>query len=239
MMADQIKILYEDKNYLAIDKPSGLLVHADGHSGEPTVVDWVLRERLEVKGVGEEQRLRSGEVIERPGIVHRLDADTSGVLIIAKNQRSFLHLKEQFKERKVQKIYNALVYGWMKEKSGIIDRPVGKSRKDFRLWSAQRGAKGQMREAITEYEVLNEGELSGEKVSLLEVRPRTGRTHQIRVHLKAIHHPIVCDSLYAPKQDCLGFSRLMLHAKSISFEKITGGSLEVKSELPEEYKVLA
>lgn len=238
-LLENIKILYEDEDYVAIDKPAGLLVHADGVSEEPTLVDWILRERPEVKEVGEEQKLRTGEVIERPGIVHRLDAETSGVLVVAKNQKAFLHLKEQFKERKVQKIYNALVYGALKEKSGTIERAIGKSRKDFRLWSAQRGAKGQMREAITEFEVLKEGQVKGENVSLLEVRPKTGRTHQIRVHLKAIHHPVVCDKLYAPKHDCLGFSRLMLHAKEIVFEEVGGNNIKIESQMPEEFQGLA
>lgn len=242
---DQIKVLHEDDNYLVIDKPSGLLVHPDGSSDAPTLTDWIRGNYPQIKNVGETQVLRTGKIIERPGIVHRLDAQTSGVLVIAKNQKSFLHLKSQFKERSVQKEYIALVYGHLpaqagiKEKKGVIDRSIGKSRKDFRLWSAQRGAKGQMREAITEYEVLKEGEMKGEKVSLLEVRPKTGRTHQIRVHLKAIHHPVVCDKLYAPKHNCLGFSRLMLHAKAISFKEIGGNNIRIESQTSENFQDLA
>ena len=237
-LLDEVKVLYEDENYLAIDKPTGLMVHPDGLSEDPTLVDWIVKNHPDIQNVGEDQISRTGEIIKRPGIVHRLDADTSGVLIVAKSQDAFLHLKDQFKEREVQKIYNALVYGYLKEKEGIIDRPIGKSRKNFRLWSAQRGAKGEMREAVTEYEVLKEGEINSEPVSLLEVRPKTGRTHQIRVHLKAIHHSVVCDSLYAPKQDCLGFSRLMLHARAISFEGLGGKAIKAESPLPKEFQIL-
>ncbi len=226
----KIEILYEDENIVAINKPTGLVVHSDGRTNEPTVVDWILENYPEIKYVGENM---GG--IERPGIVHRLDRDTSGVLIIAKNQESFEHLKEQFKERLVEKKYNAFVYGKLKEKEGIIDRPIGRSASDFRKKSAQRGAKGELREAITEYKVLNEND----DVSFLEVKPKTGRTHQIRVHFKAIHHPIVCDSIYAPKGECLlGLNRLALHASSVSLDLIDGNKISIDTPLPEEFENL-
>ncbi|MBU4479936.1 RluA family pseudouridine synthase, partial [Patescibacteria group bacterium] len=221
----KIKIIYEDKNIVVINKPAGLVVHSDGKTQEPTVADWVLKNYPETENVGEPLILSSGEIIKKPGIVHRLDRDTSGILLVAKNQKSFLFLKEQFQNRTIQKSYRAFVYGEMKNDEGIIDRPIGRSSGDFRKWSAQRGARGKMREAITEYKVLKRG--SG--FSFVEVNPKTGRTHQIRVHFKAINYPIVFDKLYAPKKNVLsstshnlGFDRLALHAYSLEFNLPSG-----------------
>jgi len=238
-----IEILYEDKDVVAINKPAGLVVHPDGRTEEQTVVDWILKKYPEMKEVGEPLRLRLGqaneEIIHRPGIVHRIDRDTSGVLLIAKNQKAFEHVKNQFQERAIEKIYNAFVYGRMDDEEGIIDRSIGKSKKDFRLWSAQRGARGEMRDAITEYKVLERTEtISGnDGFSYVELKPRTGRTHQIRVHLKAINHPVICDELYAPKRaPALGFTRLALHARSVSFITLHGEKVTVESPLPDDFE---
>ena len=187
------KIIYEDDYVLALNKPSGLMVHTDGRSKELTLVDWINQNYPDLKEVGEEQTLQSGEVIKRPGIVHRLDKDTSGVIIVAKTKEAHAFLKEQFQNRKVQKIYNAVVWGkFLAEKmTGTIEKPIGKSAGDFRKWSAEHGAKGELREAVTEYKVLAQNK----DFAYLEVKPKTGRTHQIRVHLKSISHPVVCDKL--------------------------------------------
>ncbi len=140
---------------MVINKPAGLVVHADGRTEEATVVDWILETYGEdIKEVGEPITLKTGEILYRPGIVHRIDRDTSGVLVIAKNQKAFEHLKQQFQDRYVEKTYNAFVYGEMKEEEGTIDRPIGKSTQDFRMWSAQRGARGELRDAVTEYKLL-------------------------------------------------------------------------------------
>ena len=144
-----ISIIYEDKNIVAINKPSGLVVHSDGKTEEPTVVDWVLKNYPETKDVGEPLVLNDGKEIKRPGIVHRLDRDTSGILLIAKNQESFLHLKKQFQNRTIQKTYRAIVYGRVKNDEGVIDRPIGRSKKDFRRWTAQRDIRGKESEAVT------------------------------------------------------------------------------------------
>lgn len=227
-----VPTLYEDDHVVVVNKPSGLVVHSDGRTGEPTLADWVLEHYPGTKDVGE-PLVRDGVTILRPGIVHRLDRDTSGVLVIAKDQKTFGHLKRQFQEREVTKVYHAFVYGDVKKDEGVIDRPIGKSKKDFRQWSAQRGARGEMREAITEYRVLGRG--GG--ASYLEVRPATGRTHQIRVHLKAIHHPVVCDPLYAPKQPALlGLSRLALHASSLTFTLPSGKALTVEAPLSDDMR---
>ncbi|MCR4334445.1 MAG: RluA family pseudouridine synthase [Patescibacteria group bacterium] len=228
----QIPILYEDNDYVAINKPSGLVVHADGRSDNYTLTDWILEKYPEIKDVGEPIVTTDGKIINRPGIVHRIDRETSGVLIIAKNKKAHQYLKEQFQNREVQKKYNAFVYGELKDEDGIISRPIGRSKNDFRLWSAQRGARGLMREAETYYTVLNKGD----GFSYIEVLPKTGRTHQIRVHFKAIHYPVVCDRLYAPKRPCgLGFSRLALHASKISFTNIEGKKIVIEAPLPEDF----
>jgi len=228
-----IKILYEDEYIVAINKPVGLVVHSDGRTNEPTVVDWVLENYPEIKGVGENIETEKG-VIDRPGIVHRLDRDTSGVLLVTKTQESFEYIKEQFKENTISKTYNAFVYGKLKEAEGVIDRPIGRSASDFRKKSAQRGAKGELRESVTEYKTLKESD----DVSFLELYPKTGRTHQIRVHLKAVHHPVVCDKLYAPKGDCLlGLDRLALHSRNIALELPNGEKISIESPLPESFEM--
>lgn len=226
-------ILFENDDVIAVNKPTGLVVHPDGRTDERTLVDWILETHPEMKGVGEPLTLQSGEVIDRPGIVHRLDRETSGVLIIAKNQEAFLFLKSQFQNRETKKIYNAFVYGNFKEAEGVIDRPIGRSASDFRRWSAQRGAKGEMRDAITEYTVVK----SIKGFSFVEARPKTGRTHQIRVHFKAIDHPVVSDKLYAPNMPkALGFERLALHARSLTI-MLPGGELKsIEAPLPEDFE---
>tara|TARA_B100000745_G_scaffold110507_1_gene70937 strand:+ start:2944 stop:3690 length:747 start_codon:yes stop_codon:yes gene_type:complete len=233
-------IIFEDDDILIIDKPAGLVVHGDGRTEEPSVADWVLENYPELKEVGEPWMNQEGQMIPRPGIVHRLDRNTSGVMVLAKTQEVFEFLKEQFQERNVKKTYRAWVYGAMKEDEGEIDRPIGKSKKDFRKWSAQPGSRGEQREAHTAWRLLETREEGGEKYSLLELRPTTGRTHQLRVHLKAIHHPIVCDKLYAPRRKCtFGFGRLALHAHTITL--LAKGNKEQKFEapLPADFKAIS
>ena len=225
-------VLFEDDTLLVIDKPAGLMVHTDGRSGDETLVDWILRERPALSGVGESMTLQNGTVIERPGIVHRLDRETSGVMVIAKTQESFFSLKEQFQEHTILKTYNAFVYGTLSEKEGVVNRQIGRSSGNPRIWSAQRGARGTLRDAETAYTVLYEGN----GASFVEASPKTGRTHQIRVHFKAIHNPVVCDKLYAPKQDCLfGFTRLALHARFLSVTTLAGEKRQFEAPLPPDF----
>lgn len=199
------------------------MVHPDGKSKGPFLTDWLLEKFPEIKNIGENW----------PGIVHRLDAGTSGVLVIAKNQPTFLWLKKQFQNRKISKVYNTFVWGEMKDDRGIIDKSIGRSKSDFRQRSAERGKKGKIRDAVTHFVVKKK---SG-GFSFLEVRPKTGRTHQIRVHLKAIGHPVVGDSLYAPKRPlALGFQRLALHAASIEFENPAHKTIAVSAPLPDDFQ---
>jgi len=229
-MENDITIIYEDDDIVAVNKPAGLIVHADGKTSESTLVDWIRKRYPEIESVGEPAHLSDGSIVARPGIVHRLDRDTSGVLLIAKNQETFLFLKDQFQARQIKKMYLALVYGPLKEKKGVIDAPIGKSSKDFRKWSAERGARGMLREATTEYKVL----AKTKDFSYVQLFPKTGRTHQIRVHLKSIGHPVVGDKLYAPKRPCPeGLNRMALHASQITFQSRTGAGITVEVPLPE------
>jgi len=228
-MKKEVQIIYEDENVLAVNKPAGLVVHSDGKTEEITLVDWILKNYPEIKGVGESMELSDGTNIERPGIVHRLDRDTSGVILIAKNQETFLFLKRQFKEREIKKTYRTIVHGAFKEGRGTIDKPIGKSKKDFRRWSTGYDLRGTVRDAVTEYKVL----CGSKEFSHIEVYPKTGRTHQIRVHMKAIQRPIVCDKLYSFKKECvLGLNRTALHALSIKFSLRDGVSIKVEAPLP-------
>ena len=205
-MKKNTKILYKDKDILAIEKPSGILVDT-------------------IK-----------EQYPKFILAHRLDQGTSGVMLLAKNEKAHEYLKKQFQARTIKKVYNAIVNGSVKNDYGIINKPIGRSPKDFRRWLAGRGARGELREAITEYKVLKRFATSV-PFSYLEIRPKTGRTHQIRVHMKYINHPIVCDSLYNPNGKCLkGFKRIALHALSIEFQNLKGKTIKVESKLPTEFQ---
>ena len=231
-----ITILYEDGDVCVIDKPTGLMVHGDGRSTAPTVVDWFLAYTPTARGVGEPGCAGDGTPLERSGVVHRLDRDTSGVLILAKTQEAFIHLKAQFHERQVRKEYRTFVFGTMKERWGTIRRPIGRSNKDFRLRSAERGARGLLRPARTDWEVLTQGR----EHAYLRVLPKTGRTHQIRVHLKAIGRPIIADPLYISKEwegrETLGFIRLALHAYSLTLLLPSGMEKTIVASLPPDFE---
>ncbi|MDZ7726489.1 MAG: RNA pseudouridine synthase [Candidatus Campbellbacteria bacterium] len=227
-------ILLENEHLLAVDKPSGLMVHSDGRTSDPTLVDWIRDKYPKLEEVGELQKVSSGETIKRPGIVHRLDKDTSGVILIAKTQEEFLHLKKQFQEHSIEKEYRAIVAGIVREDIQTISRPIGRSSGDFRKWSAQRGAKGKLRDAETEIEVIDRFA----DLTYISVFPKTGRTHQIRVHLKSIHRPVLCDPLYSfkdtPCPEELG--RMALHARKISFRNLNGDTETVVADMPESFE---
>jgi 23S rRNA pseudouridine1911/1915/1917 synthase len=232
-MAQTISIIYEDKDLVAINKPSGMLVHQDGVSKDKTVTDWVVENYPEAVDVGETETLKNGETIKRPGIVHRLDKETSGVLLICKTKESHEYFKKMFQEKNIKKEYHALVYGVVKNDSGTIEKPIGRHPKDFRKKLAENWARGEMREAVTKYEVAERAKDS----TFIHVHPLTGRTHQIRVHMKSINHPVVCDPLYAPKKSCLfGIERLALHAYKISWLGLNGKAYEAIAPYPEDFK---
>jgi 23S rRNA pseudouridine1911/1915/1917 synthase len=225
-------ILYEDNEVLALGKPAGLVVHSDGKTVEKTLVDWIVKNYPDIKDVGEPAKTSTGEIVPRPGIVHRLDRETSGVMLVAKTEESFQNLKKQFQNHEIKKTYEAFVCGEVKNDEGIIDRPISRSSKDFRAWTAQRGGRGEEREAITEYKVLNRKD----GYSFVQVTPKTGRTHQIRVHFKAINYPLVADTLYGKgRENSLGFQRLALHSKQVSFKGLKGEDHVVTAPYPEDF----
>ena len=223
-MNKDIQIIYEDDNILAVNKPAGLLVH-----GPDSLVDWLIEKYPEIKKVGDPST-SSGQ--ERPGIVHRLDKDTSGILLVAKNQEAFEYLKSQFQDRKIKKKYIALADGKLKTESGTIDLPIAKSKSDFRKKTSVGKTVGKEREAVTEYKVIKKFD----GYTLIEAYPKTGRTHQIRVHLKAIGHPVVCDKLYGPKKKIcpFGLTRQFLHANALEFDLPSGGRIQLEADLPED-----
>ena len=246
-----IKKLYEDDHVVVIAKPAGLMVHPDGRSKEKTVVDWVKRHYPETKGVGEvfvfEESGKTKQIL-RPGIVHRLDKSTSGVLLICKTEEAFRKLKAQFKNHLVKKTYRAFVWGHIKHDTGIIDEPITRSKSDFRARTVpnpfDEDSRGTEREATTRYKVLERliFKHKDEKlpITYVELLPLTGRTHQLRVHCKSIRHPIIDDVLYGPegKPEILG--RTALHAFKLSFVSPKQGPQTVECPLPEDFvKTLA
>lgn len=238
-MKREVEIVYEDEAILAINKPSGLVVHSDGKRNEQTLTDWILERCPSMRGIGEPLILLSGIAVDRPGIVHRLDRDTSGIMILAKNQDAYLFLKKQFQNHEISKVYQAIVYGTLRDEEGVVDLPIARSAKNFRLKSAGlsmvgsgRNLKGTLREAITFWRVLKRFP----DYTYIELYPKTGRMHQIRVHCKAINHPLVCDPLYAPSRVCPNPpGRLALHAYSIEFRHPAGAVIKLEAPLPDDF----
>lgn len=236
----QPKILYQDDDILAINKSAGLLVHGDGKKKEKTknktLVNWLEKKFPSIKNVGEKGFVIDGENVDRSGIVHRLDKDTSGVMLVAKTQKGFDCLKEQFKNREIKKTYHLFVYGTPKDSRGIIDKPIGRSGSDFRARSAENRAKGETREAITQYVVKSSSKISGETYSFVHAMPKTGRTHQIRVHFKLIRHPLVGDKMYSKMLvNKLGFDRTALHSAKVQFTNCEGKEIQIEAPYPEDF----
>lgn len=228
------KILYEDQHLLAVNKPAGLVVHADGRTNESTLVDWVKEHYPELKDIGGLHTLDSERYVERYGIVHRLDRETSGVILIAKDDETFYFLQRQFLDHTIEKTYNAFVHGIPDPREGIIELPIGRSRSDFRRWTTGEDARGTQRSACTAYRTVSTS--TDGKFAIVELSPKTGRTHQLRVHMKALGHPILCDSRYDTPTG-LGFSRLALHALSISVKLPSGEQSTFTAPPPEDFLI--
>ena len=208
-----LPVIFEDENVIVVDKPSGVISHARGkYFDEPSVASFV-RQITKQKG-------------ERAGIVHRLDRATSGVMISAKNQLALSWLQKQFSQRKVKKTYMAIIEGAMPSEEGIIDMPIGRNPSVPKMFHVSESGT----QALTRYQTIK----SNEKFSLLEMSPETGRTHQLRVHLKELHHPIVGDELYGGKQA----SRLLLHASSLEITLPNSERTIFTSPLPAEFNEL-
>lgn len=217
------KIIYEDRSLLIIDKPAGFIVNqAATVKGQKVLQEWLVNKDY----------LLAKSKEYRAGIVHRLDKETSGLIVVAKKKEAFEKLQLAFKERKVAKTYVALVHGKV-EKEGKIEAPVGRL-----PWRRDRfGVLAGGRKATTNYKAVSFYKKDGETFSLIKVYPETGRTHQIRVHLKCLGHPIVSDSFYAgrrtAKKDRAFCPRLFLHASNLSFtHPETGRRVEFSSRLP-------
>lgn len=216
-----------------LDKPAGLIVHRDGRTEERSVAQWLAEHYPALCGVGGEWVSPQGERIALNGLVHRLDRTTSGIVLAAKSDAAFQYLKNEFKERRVEKKYLAYVYGHMGAKEGEIVAEIMRTSEPPKRWYARDCGRSDKRAAITHWRALKEGsDENGEPYSLVELEPKTGRTHQLRVHLAHIGHPIVADHLYAPgKPAILGFSRPALHALSI---RIAGQRYE--APLPPDFR---
>lgn len=223
----QVRVIAEDEHILALFKPAGLSMHPIRSGQAGTLVTWLSTRYPQIMAVGESPM--------RPGIVHRLDKETSGVVIVAKTQSSFVALKSLFQTRAMQKEYLALVYGNIKSPSGTINLPLGRKKGSIKraVPLGKREFGGELREAVTEYEL----HTRYPQHDLLLVKPKTGRTHQIRVHLAALGHPIVGDRLYRFKehrQDPLLPPYQLLHAKGIRFS-LFGKKYRIEAPLPEYY----
>lgn len=230
-----LKIIYEDGDVLVVDKPAGMVIFEERinpsslNSSGPFLINELIKSRPELKNVGEAPRY---------GIVHRLDKDTSGILLVAKNSEVLIFLQKQFKSREVDKKYIALVTGVIKEDSGVVHTLMGRSPQDPRKQKCYPLAPNTQhltpnkREAITEYKVLERFP----SYTLLDVTIKTGRKHQIRCHLTYIHHPIIGDKMYGFKDSPIleGLDRQFLHATTIKIKLPSGGIKEFKSDLPEE-----
>ncbi len=218
------KLIAETPDYLVVEKPAGVVVHPAAGVHEPTLVEGLLAKYPELAGVGDDPT--------RPGLVHRLDRDVSGLMVVARTPEMFQCLKEQFQTRTITKQYLALVVGRVTQEEGTINFPLARSRSKHGKMAARPESSGDTHEAITHYEVVQHFQ----QATLLQVTLETGRTHQIRAHLNALGYPLVGDPLYHPKH--LNFratpGRLFLHAAKLAFNDLTGEHQVFESQLPPE-----
>ncbi len=221
----EIPVVAETEDYVLINKPAGLLVHqASKTKQEPTLVDWLVKRYPDIKSVG---------VSLRPGIVHRLDRDTSGLMVVAKTPTMFEHLKKQFQDRLVKKTYVALVHGRLRQDEGEINQPIGRSRQSGRMAVRPQDTFEQDRPAITRFNVVKRFR---KPYTLVHAYPLTGRTHQIRAHFMAFGHPVVGDLLYTVKKQPskIHMGRHFLHAESLEFTDSAGNAVSHTVPLPPE-----
>ena len=218
-----IEVVYEDKDIIVVNKPKGLVVHPANGNPDGTLVNAIMAIcKDSLSGIG-------GEI--RPGIVHRLDKDTSGLLIVAKNDKAHINMSEQIKNHEVEKTYIALVKGIVKENEATINMPIGRSPKDRKKMAVVKTGK----EAITHFKVLDR--FYKENCTLLEVKIETGRTHQIRVHLSQIGYPVVGDTTYSSGKNKWNIEGQCLHAKSLKFKHpITGKEMFLEAKLPKYFE---
>ena len=233
------KIIFEDQYFLVLDKPAGMVVNnSQTTKGIQTIQDWIGENVSIWKNRKREKGEEFRDFFDRLGIVHRLDKETSGLLLVAKDYKAFRDLQRQFKEREVKKRYLALVHGEVDPKKGTIEASIARSPFDRKKF----GVFLQGKEAKTSYEVLEYSRTKEGSFSLLELTPCTGRTHQIRVHLKFLNYPIFADEKYGgrkrSRKDRLICKRHFLHASFISFtHPYSQKKLEFKSKLPSDLQI--
>jgi len=219
-----VEVVYEDKDIIVVNKPKGMVVHPANGNPDGTLVNAILAMcKDSLSGIG-------GEI--RPGIVHRLDKDTSGLLIIAKNDEAHVKMSKQIQDRLVTKKYIALVKGVVKDDEATIDMPIARSKVDRKKMAVDKDGK----QAVTHFKVIKRYK----RYTLLEIKIDTGRTHQIRVHMAKIGYPVVGDMVYSNGKNEFGVEGQMLHAKSLEFSHpITGKKMHLEAPLPEYFtKVL-
>jgi 23S rRNA pseudouridine1911/1915/1917 synthase len=222
-----IPVIFEDSDILIIDKPSGIVVHPFDFSNEETLVDFLHENYPDTFSIDNSITLQDDRVIKLGGIVHKLDRETSGVMVIAKNKEAFDELKKVFTEHVIEKTYTAVIEGVLEKDSFRIDAPLGRGKRDYKQSTNPLNPRGALREAITDIEVLERRKTT----TLVQLTPRTGRTHQLRAHMASIGHPIVGDIAYGSTNKN---SRIMLHAQRISF-KLENEIQTFATELPVEF----
>jgi len=222
-----VSIIFESENFLIINKPSGLVVHPFDYSIEGTLIDFLMSHSLEIFNINNPITLQDKRIINLGGIVHKLDRDTSGVMVIAKNLATFDELKTQFRNHTIKKTYLALVEGNVQQDEFTIDAPLGRNKKDYKQQVNPTNPRGELRDAVTHVKVVTRNE----KATLIELTPKTGRTHQLRAHMSHIGHPIVGDKAYGSTHDS---ARIMLHAKSLMFD-LFAEKYFFAAENPEEF----
>ncbi len=220
-----VEVIYEDNDIIVVNKPKGLVVHPANGNPDGTLVNALMAIcKDSLSGIG-------GEI--RPGIVHRIDKDTSGILVVAKNDKAHINLSEQIKNHEIEKTYIALVRGIVKENEATINMPISRSTKDRKKMAVSREGKT----AITHFKVLKR--FFNSNCTLLEVKIETGRTHQIRVHLAQIKYPIIGDEVYSNGKNEWNIKGQCLHAKSLKFKHpITGKEMFLEAKLPSYFKDL-
>lgn len=222
-----IPVIFEDNNIVVINKPSSVVVHPFDFSHEETVADFLREKYPSMFSIENTIILQDGRVISLGGIVHKLDRETSGVMVIAQHKKIFDELREQFIQQKIIKKYVALVEGILKVDAFTIDAPLGRNKKDYKQSTNPLHPRGKLREAITDIKVLKRNDTT----TLVELTPHTGRTHQLRAHMSSIGHPIVGDLAYGSVEK---HSRIMLHAKAITFI-VNEREKTFESPLPDEF----
>ncbi|HCC05902.1 TPA: hypothetical protein DEP94_00865 [Candidatus Nomurabacteria bacterium] len=223
-----IPVIFEDTNIVVLNKPSGVVMHPFDNSTEETLVDFLIEKYPNMFSIDNQIILQDGRTIKLGGIVHKLDRETSGVIVVAKTKEVFDELKEQFTNHSIKKTYIAVVEGNVKEDNFVIDAPLGRNKKDYKQQVNPSNPRGELRSAITEVEIIKRND----NTTLVKLIPKTGRTHQLRAHMTYIGHPIVGDIAYGSK---IKSERIMLHALNLKF-KIGEKDFEFEVEVPEGFE---